>query len=937
MAHMAFGVSPPPVLCLLMGSFGVLVHAQQISLCSYQCQDGDHTYIDQRCYDLDPSTGLCPSGPVFMGCKFWGPQNGHLMASDEECQKYDCGGGAQAYPGNPNACNKGSRRTMSHYLGIKELRMPRTPPDGCRHIQNITWRHPQDPRRVVQLSYDAQLAEGLHVINLDDEPEVTWIHCRHHAGSLRIRTSSAASASSLASRLRGDLHAASAGTIITGGREWGCWSSDTQAPQALMRRVLAVTDSSVGLPDSVGELLLRTAAVTHSELFSRARVSLAVSSFPKVVIQHSQEASRPRGLGQAECNCDAATANPMSITSMACALTCSGKMDISNLCMGGCGGSTSDPTGIQTCARYLAGAVCKTVRTTVLYTDKTPGVYCDAISNPCFCSFTPGMPIYPNYCWASLRDSTSQPLTGFWDAIGGFISSVWHEVQQVASVVEKAAEAAAVVVKTIATGDFDMDNVEDIAGLAWNYDAAGGAAREGDISLGNGFTCNQCFFNLDASLNYDIEISNYKLSKLAIWLQGNLDLSMQATLDSSSFSAENSSVIATIRPPELTFTVAGIPMVIDTTIPIEIGYNATVSEHGQASAKVALTGNIKKGMVFSSSDNQLHWIDEKDVKPSGSLTGPNQVTAAFQLYVFPKLSLLCDHIGGPTVGLKGFTELAADYQQLSETCPAGENGGGLFAQLNFGFQTALGAKVDMNLADVMKWHKEWPTLLSFTMKWPLLSGCRSPTGDEWPSQLGAGVQPVSAAVAYSGVMVPDASRAGCSSSPSVPIVLQVTSAINPHSMQHQRALLSTSRGKKQGSEQSTESMFELTGAQSGLYSLSLPSSAPVGLHRSPDAQNYQAFSVLQLPYFLGNGQLTAEATADSCRQAPSSAYCYTYVSSQSPEGLGLPSFNFAAELSADMSKIELTDATPGSCYPPSPISRSFSSSTLWTSGANLWI
>lgn len=937
--------------CLVLcGLLGYEACSQQISLCSYQCQGNGATYIDQRCYELDPSTGLCPAGPAFLGCQFWGSQLGHLM-SMQQCQQYDCGGGAQPYPGNPNACNKGSRPVISDYLGIDDLRAPIDSTAARVHVKNVTWKHPHGSHKYVRLSYEAELAEGLHVVNLDHEREVVFLHCRHQAGTLRIRTSSAQSAAALAERFTGPTNGttSSLAHIITGGREWGCWAPDSQAPQAVFRRVLEVTDISAR--EDFGEIFLRTSSITHMEVFKQARVSLSVSSFPKAVVHHhhqpgdlkvtpsSEQLDATEGqrslssaASAADCNCNAATADPMSITSMACALTCSGKMDISDLCMGQCGGNPTSPGGIQLCARYLSGSLCHSVRTFILYTDKTAGVECDAISNPCFCSFTPGMPVYPNYCWADVAEKVL-PLKGFWDAVGGFISSVWHAVQEVASAVEQAAEAASTVVKAIATGDFNMQNVEDLAGLSWNYNSASGGATVAALDLGSGFTCDECFFNLDASLNYDIEIADYKLNKLAVWLQGNLDINLHATLESRSFSVANSSVIATVTPPELTFTVAGIPMVIDTTIPIEVGYNATATENGQVSAQVSMKGTIKKGMLYSNADGQLHWIDEKELKPSGALTGPNQATAAFQLYIFPKVSLLCDHIGGPTVGLKGFLELTADYQpQHTETCPTGEDDGGLFAQLNTGFQAALGAKVDLNLADILKWKKDWPTLLSFTMKWPLLSGCHSASGKQVPSLLGEGSQPVSAAVAYSGLMQADESRPGCANSPSVPISLQVTSAINPHSLKHQKTLLKMISGQQLSNESATETMFELAGAQSGLYSLKLPSSGSNQL-----ATTYNPSSVLQLPYFLGNGQLIAEATPDSCYKAPSSAYCYVYVADQSPEGLGLPNFNFAAQLSQDMATISLTDTTPGSCYPPATMSRFSVSSAASSTGGHLWI
>ena len=177
------------------------------------------------------------------------------------------------------------------------------------------------------------------------------------------------------------------------------------------------------------------------------------------------------------------------------------------------------------------------------------------------------------------------------------------------------------------------------------------------------------------------------------------------------------------------FSIAGIPFVLDTTVPISLGYDAVleIGQDAPVRAMASIDGSWKGGVAYSSKDSTLHHIDERKFEPSGKLSA--SATAGFQVHLFPQVVFLCDHLGGPTLGLKPSVDVVVGAAVGSETCPTDRAlEAGLFTQIHFGLQVALGAKIDIELAGVPVWKRSWPALLSHTFKWPLLSSCVSSDG-----------------------------------------------------------------------------------------------------------------------------------------------------------------------------------------------------------------
>jgi len=511
--------------------------------------------------------------------------------------------------------------------------------------------------------------------------------------------------------------------------------------------------------------------------------------------------------------------------------------------------------------------------------------------------------------------------------------AAWHGVNQAVSTVKHAVEGAGTVIKTIATGNYDFSKDVTLATLAWNYDAASGGAK-GPVKLDDDVTCKECYFHLGAQLHFEASIQDRNLNHAAVWAEGNADLALDVEF-SDAGSVKDEFIVATVHLEPVCFVVAGVTMCVDTTIPIEVGFNATLTSTLEAS--IRLNGYIKQGMVYTGTDSGWHRIDEKSLTPDLQSSGLRQAAAESTLTVWlmPTFNFIVDHIGGPTVGIKGILELVAGGDGTGASAcdtallarPPGEPlpNARLFVALNTGLQTALGAKLDINLAGHEIYKHEWDSLLSFTIKWPIISGCvdgsqrsapavgspiKRPLLNQIPFAADA-TQPLSTMVTYSGKMVPTSTAGFCRGSPTIPLAYQITAPISPHTTpaQHRslltRALHGAGRLKNLGSLPDTN----LVNAQSAHWSINVSIGAPVSL----DVADY---------YYAVNpsaiGQKAVELASGTFYP-----YADTYVgyAKSSEEGYGLPNLNLKAEASADLSTIQLVPVGGGGCYGPTTIYR----------------
>lgn len=472
-------------------------------------------------------------------------------------------------------------------------------------------------------------------------------------------------------------------------------------------------------------------------------------------------------------------------------------------------------------------------------------------------------------------------MGGWWSAVTSFVRSTWNAVTHVAAAVANVVEEIPQVVKGIATGDFEYKTSYDLTSFSWNYDPNTKGAKEANKDLGDGVTCNECYFDFDASANFDLIIESYALNRAAVWLEGDAQLLMEvATADD----AEDEFNVGTLHWPKpgaapMCTTIAGVPFCLDVTMIVDMGYSIA----GQASARVSAAGHMKKGVFYDGKD--IHRIDhgvlEVDDEQSKLIDASG--SAYVSLNLFPKLVFTVDHIGGPKFGLKGGLEAVVAHEAESPC-----EDGGVYGALNLGLQFSLGASINVSLGPV-KWQHVWDSLLSLTHKLPITSGCFKLNKGELleapPSHL-AGAQPLQSSATFAGTMPANTGPPWCAGTTPLIVTYQVSEVGDP----------------------STNCCTIGLGGSCPkvIRGQNMISSVPIGQQDANDAiVSYNPFAVGQ-ESMVAEGSVFAPMTNDE--------FTKYQETSEDSDGRGLPAITYTVQISDDLSTLTLTPTNQGSCY-----------------------
>lgn len=164
-------------------------------------------------------------------------------------------------------------------------------------------------------------------------------------------------------------------------------------------------------------------------------------------------------------------------------------------------------------------------------------------------------------------------------------------------------------------------------------------------------------------------------------------------------------LVATLDLPRFTLYLAGIPIILSTTVPVFLGVDALVAGSVQLTGDMALSANIQAGFTIPSPNAAPQVINLIQIDEHGSgFTLPSLSTttasATLRFYVLPTPSLSFDYIGelratqlcskstsfcscplcccspcpcpgnklcagGPTLGLKTYVEGIVDFDQTA--------------------------------------------------------------------------------------------------------------------------------------------------------------------------------------------------------------------------------------------------------------------------------
>lgn len=331
---------------------------------------------------------------------------------------------------------------------------------------------------------------------------------------------------------------------------------------------------------------------------------------------------------------------------------------------------------------------------------------------------------------ATVSNLSENNSAGCWfclSAIADAAKWAWGGVVGLGNAVKNSIERIPTLLKVLVTGDYDYKQSFTLGRISWNFDGDTKQALNSSIPLSENISCSNCFVNMDASLNFALKIQDWSLDFVSLWAEGQATVSIASESTLSISSATNKTmVLGLIKLDPVCFTVGAIPFCIDTTIPVSS--QIQVSAGASISNSVNITGNgkFKYGVLFQPGTNNdgLHWINENGMLYSGA---PAKIAAeayfSVIISILPTIVFSIDHVGGPNVGLKLYTEFAAVYKTTNSVCSADKKGPGLQVQLNAGLQVSVGAHLELVALGHTLVNHTWDPVGVLSLKFPIFSKC----------------------------------------------------------------------------------------------------------------------------------------------------------------------------------------------------------------------
>jgi len=303
-------------------------------------------------------------------------------------------------------------------------------------------------------------------------------------------------------------------------------------------------------------------------------------------------------------------------------------------------------------------------------------------------------------------------------SIGDFFKKVWGGIKSIGDAVSGVVSAVKIGFKILIDQPYDYRNQWTYSIASWNYNKATGQANK-QISLTTGLICENCFATLDFSINFVLAIKSRSLETLILTATGSAKLNIDVLLKASgSFKKGSSMRIGDIQFKPIVFVIAGIPMLLNITVPIDAGYNVAASASGTFHNYVGAQGSLGFGFQYTKSGGK-RWISEHTFNHNGALKVlDGKVQATLEVYLLPTVVLTVDYIGGPYLGVQPYVEATLAYNDNMKTCASK-----LSYNLNWGMMIVIGAQIDITIAKIQIYSWKSKPYTIYSMKRPISSGC----------------------------------------------------------------------------------------------------------------------------------------------------------------------------------------------------------------------
>eukprot|EP00962_Isochrysis_galbana_P058981 scaffold32314_cov112-Isochrysis_galbana.AAC.2 len=515
----------------------------------------------------------------------------------------------------------------------------------------------------ISMSYRAAHPPGVHILKLDEEDDVLGIHCIRDRIYLRLRENT-----TLTAALGPDsLITGSANTNCTEGHGLG---NGVLAP--IMRAVVAV----LGVTIEGGETIisLRTEEATHLDFFSDLDLKFHTNIL--------QDATRREVASR-----DGRKRPPNTEAS---------------------GTTHIDDANHPTHARYLQS------KETLARRENSSALF-------------PAQPIV-------------RGVVGWmWEKITQGAEDVKHMASEVIEVLDTALDFVSDVVNVVLEcGDGACDfGPTTLLSKTWsyNYDGQLGvneswsteAARSQEtaktvVNIDAHVQCTNCFAVSAIAVVFELKIQAYNLQEMRLMAEGHAKVNVEVAFSTSvQLDGDNAADFGPIKLGDIKFFVAGIPVVISTTIPIRLGYSLDVRGSVDMSVRGHLQGHVKYGMSYKkdrAKGDDFQVIAKQSFSSDGAVTEFSaSVNAHLEVYIMPVVKMRVHNLGGPDFGMKVFLAATLEVGNAIAAC-----GTGVQLASAIGLQMSIGASINLNLPGLDAWNADVNSLAVFSGKWPLPGG-----------------------------------------------------------------------------------------------------------------------------------------------------------------------------------------------------------------------
>ena len=265
----------------------------------------------------------------------------------------------------------------------------------------------------------------------------------------------------------------------------------------------------------------------------------------------------------------------------------------------------------------------------------------------------------------------------------------------------------------------------------------------GRLDLEAGIACTNCYIHAGADVTLRVRISSGLVQTVEIIASGDAEARVEIQIDGNAqlhHERYSDRIVPRLNFNLPTFMIGPVPVTLELIVTTRIGYEFDSHASAAITVGAAAHGSLMFGLTYQRDRSPaLQTVGKADWGHTGLLTQfEGSASANLQVYLQPAALLRLEHIGGPVLGMKAWTEAAAEAAGTVTVQSSGESTAGCAAvSAGMGLQLTISGVIDC-----FGLRRNTPTVAIFSKKWPIASGqvCAQggfPAPDWWPNSGGS--------------------------------------------------------------------------------------------------------------------------------------------------------------------------------------------------------